>query len=114
MIVLTEDAILNCLHIMGIVQLDPAQDLVKIDGRRVLVDPDPEKRTILGCNNYGPTIKPCSLTREVQEGYSEFVRIQGQRVCLSTVTGLTDGTPPDTVKYVVRSPGQTLVTEGGA
>lgn len=111
---LTEDAILNCLHVMGIVQLDPAQDLVKIDGRRILVDPDPEKRPIVGCNNYGPTIKPCVTTREVQRGYSDLLRIAGQRICLSPVTGLTDGTPPDTVMYEVRSPGQEYLSEGGA
>jgi hypothetical protein len=39
------------------------------------------------------------------------VRIDGCAVCLDTVTGLTDGTPPGIVTYKVRSPGQTLVTE---
>jgi hypothetical protein len=41
------------------------------------------------------------------------VRIDGRRVCLDTVTGLTDGTPPGTIKYEVRSPGQDLVSEAG-
>ncbi len=47
----------------------------------------------------------------MQQGYSEWLRIGGKRVCLDTVTGLTDGTPPGTVKYEVRDPGQRLVEE---
>jgi hypothetical protein len=112
MLLLTEDAILNCLHVTGLVGIDPSQGLVRINGRRILVDSDPEKRTIVGCPNYGPTIKPCTTTREVKTGYSDLLRIDGHRICLSTVSGLTDGTPPDTVLYQVRKPGQELVTEG--
>jgi hypothetical protein len=32
-------------------------------------------------------------------------------VCLDTVTGLTDGTPPGIVTYKVRHAGQALVSE---
>jgi hypothetical protein len=39
------------------------------------------------------------------------LRIAGRRVCLETVTGLTDGTPPGTVKYLVRDPGQGFVQD---
>jgi hypothetical protein len=45
------------------------------------------------------------------EGYSSFVRINGRAVCLDTVTGFTDGTPPGVVKYIVRHPGQKFVNE---
>jgi hypothetical protein len=38
-------------------------------------------------------ILPCLLTLSVREGYSDFVRINGQRVCLKSVTGLTNGSP---------------------
>jgi hypothetical protein len=47
----------------------------------------------------------------VKEGYSAFVTIDGKPVCLDSLQGLTDGTPPGTVKYKVNAPGQTLVTE---
>ena len=57
------------------------------------------------------TIKPCQLTLRVQVGYSDLLRIDGRRVCLDTVTGLTDGTPPGMVPYRVRSSRQTLVSE---
>ena len=108
--VLTEDALLLCDH-GGQVHQAVHQAWVTIDGRRVLVDNDPEGRTIKGCPNTNPLlgIKPCTTTLKVKPGYSEFIRIDGRRVCLDTVTGLTDGTPQGAVKYTVKNPGQTLV-----
>lgn len=108
---LTEDAVLVCDHELGIVGISATQDLVTVNGRRVLVAVDPESRPIVGCPNVGPTIKPCTSTLPVQQGYSDLIRIQGRRVCLDPVTGLTDGTPPGTVKYHVRNAGQALVEE---
>ncbi len=106
---MTEDASVVCAHEQGVVTNDPSQSLVTIAGRRVLVDADPEGRPIRGCPNIGATIKPCLKTLTVTAGYSEFVRIDRHRVCLVTVTGLTDGTPPGVVTYKVRRPGQDLV-----
>ena len=108
---LTEDAVLICNHVLGTVDVPPTQELVTIEGRRVLVEVDPEGRPISSCPNVGATIKPCTTTLPVQKGYSEWIRIEGKRVCLDTVTGLTDGTPPGTVHYRVLKPGQDLVTE---
>jgi hypothetical protein len=82
---------------------------VTVQGRPVLVRADPEGRPIAGCPNIGPTIKPCTTTLAVQKGYSDFIRIDGRPVCLDSVTGLTDGTPPGVVKYKVNVPGQTWV-----
>lgn len=107
--VLTEDALLVCAHELGEVGLAPQQGWVTINGRRVLVDSDPEKRPISRCPNIGVAIKPCQLTLPVERGYSEFVRVDGQRICLDTVTGKTDGTPPGVVMYHVRQPGQDFV-----
>ena len=109
--ILTQDALLVCNHELGTVQIRPSQEWVTVNGRAVLVDNDPEGRPITGCPNVGATIKPCLRTLRVQSGYSDWVRIDGQRVCLDTVTGLTDGTPPGTVQYKVRQPGQDLVEE---
>ena len=109
--ILTEDALLVCNHEAGRVSINPTQDLVRINGRRALVERDPEGRRITGCPNVGATIKPCLSTLPVREGYSHLLRIDGRRVCLDTVLGLTDGTPPGTVDYHVRRPGQNLVTE---
>ena len=108
---LTQDSVLICAHVLGNVDVRATQRLVTIDGRRVLVEVDPESRPIRGCPNVGATIKPCQLTLRVQVGYSDLLRIDGRRVCLDTVTGLTDGTPPGMVPYRVRSPRQTLVSE---
>ncbi|MGG6295129.1 hypothetical protein ACQ4M4_12115 [Leptolyngbya sp. AN02str] len=109
--VLTEDAVMVCDHELGRVKLEPTQTLVTINGRRVLVARNPEQRAIAGCPNVGPTIKPCTTTLAVKQGYSDLLRIEGKRVCLDTVKGLTDGTPPGAVNYSVRSPGQSWVQE---
>jgi hypothetical protein len=111
MLWLTEDAVVVCKHELGIVQLVPTQDLVFVEGRKVLVDDNPEGRPIKGCPNIGATIKPCLLTLKVDVGYSQWLRIAGQRVCLDSVSGLTDGTPPGVVEYKVRSAGQPFVGE---
>ena len=113
MLWLTEDALLVCTHELGQVQNVPSQNLVTIEGRRVLVASDPEARPIKGCPNVGATIKPCLTTLAVKEGYSPFLTVEGRRICLDTVTGFTDGTPPATVEYKVRHAGQPFVQEQG-
>lgn len=109
--ILTEDAVLVCLHELGRVDIEATQDLVTVEKRAVLVEADPEGRRITRCPNIGATIKPCTATLKVKQGYSDLVRIDGKRVCLDIVTGLTDGTPPGTVEYKVRTPGQEFVSE---
>jgi hypothetical protein len=107
---LTEDAVIVCKHELGRAAIVGSQGLVTIRNRKVLVENDPEGRLITGCPNMGATIKPCTATLAAQAGYSNLLRINKRRVCLDTVTGLTDGTPPGMVKYEVRNPGQGLVT----
>jgi hypothetical protein len=109
MLWLTEDALLVCKHEKGKVGITPSQKLVTVGGRSILVEKDPEGRPITACPNVGAAIKPCLHTLAVTEGYSDFLKIDGHRICLDTVTGLTDGTPPGVVKYVVRRPGQEFV-----
>jgi hypothetical protein len=111
MLILTEDAVLVCKHELGKVGIKATQQIVTVNGRTVLVEKDPEERPISHCPNYGPTIKPCAKTLAVKAGYSDLLRIEGRRICLDTVTGLTDGTPPGIVKYEVRNAGQDFVSE---
>ena len=100
-------ALLTCLH-MGKVDNHPTQNFVTINKRRILVDNNPEQRRISGCPLTFP-FKPCLTTLKVTKGYSNLIRIASHAVCLDTVTGLTDGTPPGTVLYVVRKAGQDFV-----
>lgn len=111
MFFLTEDARLVCKHELGKVKIKASQDLVAINHRCALVENDPAGRPIVGCPNYGATIKPCTRTLAVRIGYSDLIHIGGKRVCLDTVCGLTDGTLPGVVDYIVRSAGQGLVRE---
>jgi hypothetical protein len=110
---LTEDATLVCDH-GGRIKIETSQNFVRIANRRVLIEPDPQGRSIGGCPNSNPTIgiRSCLHTLVVKEGYSTFVSIAGKPVCLDSVQGLTDGTPPGVVNYKVRDPGQTLVEAG--
>lgn len=105
---LTERAVIACDHEGRVVNV-PSQRWVTVSGSPVLVDDDPQHRTVVGCPNYGPTIKPCTATLRVLAGYSKWLRIGGCRVTLSHLDGLTDGTVPGTVHYTVRRPGQHLV-----
>jgi hypothetical protein len=109
--VLTEKSNLRCNHQAGVVDVIASQSLVTIDGRKVMVEADPTGRPISGCPNVGPTIKPCTATVNVVTGYSDFIEIEGRRVCLDTITGLTDGTPPGIVHYKVIDPGQDYVDQ---
>jgi hypothetical protein len=111
MLCLTQDAVVVCKHENGKVHIVPTQDLLSIAGRMVLVEKDPENRPITGCPNVGAAIKPCLTTLAVTDGYSDFLTVEGRRVCLDTITGLTDGTPPGIVKYEVRRPGQDFVQQ---
>lgn len=109
--ILTEDAKLVCAHELGTVSIVPSQDLVTINSRKVLVEPDPAGKPITGCPHVGTGIKPCTSTLAVQTGYSDLIRVQNRRVCLDTIEGLTDGTVPGTVKYNVSRSGQNLAEE---
>lgn len=101
-------ALLRCGH-DGIVSNVPSQKWVRIAGFPVLVDHDPQGRSIGMCPNVGINFKPCTTTLAVDRGYSGFVRIGGKAACLDTVEGFTDGTPPGAVRYTVRRPGQLFV-----
>lgn len=106
--IITENARLVCKHETGKVNITPSQHFVTIDKNKILVEPDPVGKTITGCLNVGASIKPCTSTLAVFQGYSDFIRIDGRRVCLDSIKGITDGTPPGGVEYIVRKPGQTL------
>ena len=111
MFFITEDATVVCQHELGIIQNVPSQNWVTIASRRVLVEIDPEGRTIKGCPNVNVGIRPCVTTLPVIAGYSDLIRVDGRRLCLDTVTGLTDGTPPGLVRYKVNDAGQPFVQE---
>jgi hypothetical protein len=109
MLALTEDAGVFCKH-GGKVSIAATQAFVTVEGRKLLIEPDPVGRSISGCPSVVP-FKPCLTTLAVQKGYSRFIRIADRRLCLDTVTGFTDGTPPGVVMYVVRFAGQEFVSE---
>lgn len=108
---LTDQADIRCTHRLGHSGQQASQTLVRVEGKPVLVDPDPQGRSISGCPNVGATIVPCRNTLRIQQGLSTFVRIDGSAVVRADLVGLTDGTPPGAAHYQVLSPGQRLVGE---
>ena len=109
--ILVKEAILRCGH-DGKVENVSSQEWVRIKKSPILVATDPQDRDISMCPHIGINIKPCNKTLPVTKGYSTFIRIGGKAICLDTVEGFTDGTPPGAVKYNVRRPGQTFVGSG--
>lgn len=100
--------VLRCGH-DGAVGNVASQTWVQVVSSPVLVEPDPQARSIAGCPNISINFKPCQHTLAVRSGYSTFIRVDGRAACLDTVVGFTDGTPPGAVDYTVRDAGQTLV-----
>ena len=111
MLWLTEDAVVVCAHEPGQVSNGPTQNITTVAGRRVLVAKDPEGRSIRGCPNVGAGIRACLNTLAVKKGYSTWITVEGHSVCLDTLSGMTDGTPPETVIYKVQHAGQNIVEE---
>lgn len=105
---LIERGIVRCGHDGSVVNV-PSQTWVRINSSPVLIEPDPQGRGLQMCPNVGLNIKPCTLTLAVHQGYSGFLRIGQRAICLDSLQGFTDGTPPGAVKYTVRSPGQAFV-----
>lgn len=106
--VITTAAVVRCGHDAAVAN-KASHDWVRIATAPILVEPDPQGRSISGCPNIGVNLKPCTATLAVRSGYSELIRIDGHRVATDAVVGFTDGTPPMAVDYTVRDPGQRWV-----
>ena len=108
---LTDAADVRCAHKVGRSPQKASQSWVSVNGRPVLVAPDPVGRPVQGCPNIGVSIKPCTSTLAIKAGQSTFVRVDGHPVIRADLTGYTDGTPPGQVTYDVLDAAQVLVGE---
>lgn len=98
--------VLRCGH-DGKVKNVNSQEWVRIATEPALVATDPEGREISMCPNISTNTKQCNHTLVVITGYSDFIRIDGKKLCLDSINGMTDGVPPS--HYTVRDPGQQFV-----
>lgn len=105
---LTHAARLTCDHKTGIVITIPLS-FVTISGSAVQIKGDPSLKPIVGCTNIGSTIKPCLFTVNEEAGHSAFITVGGKPVCLQSLRGKTEGTPPATVNYKVLTIAQSFV-----
>lgn len=108
---LTDAADVRCTHKLGKAPQQASQEWVRIEGRPILVQPDPVGRSISGCPNIGVSIKPCTTALAMKAGWSGFVTIDARAVLRADLTGFTDGTPPGAVRYEVLDAAQPLVGE---
>jgi hypothetical protein len=110
-LVLTAKSVLRCAH-MGVVDIEPSQEWVRVEDVPLLIEPDPKDRPIHRCPQATPTTPPCTRTVAVNEGtsYSAFVRIDDHRVCLGSTTGLTNWSKLAIIPFAVSSPEQDLVS----
>ncbi len=110
MLVLTKKAYFLCPH-GGRSNPRARQGFVFVDNSPMLVRGDPVGRKISGCTNIIPPsgIKPCITTLKVLSGHSAFISIKDRPICISSVEGFTDGTPPGTHRYKVHKSGQNWV-----
>lgn len=111
--VLTDLSAVYCTH-GGRVVLAPSQDLVRIAGQPVLVEPDLEGRPIRACPHATPMTPPCTQTVGVSRGptYSSFVTIEGRAVCKDSAVGRTNWSKLGVVPFLVRDPRQDWIGIG--
>lgn len=108
---LTDASDVRCKHFLGKSPQQASQLWVRVEGRPVLVFPDPVGRSIGGCPNIGVSIKPCTTALAMKKGQSGFVRIGAHPVVRADLSGYTDGTPPGQVTYDAVDAAQVLVGE---
>lgn len=107
---LTQDALLVCDHRTGVVHTRPDQHFVTINRRLILVVHYPDLPNRL------PAARPTLLSR-VRRRWLSLRAIPASSASMDVPSsgdyhGLTHGTPPVAVKYLVVDPGQRLVEEG--
>jgi len=107
-LIVTTKATIMCSH-GGRVTLVPKQAQVLIQGGSVLCEGDLSGAPIVGCLQApSPSTKPCTMVVSTLPGSSApTVLVLGRPVLLQTLSGMTDGVPPGTLK--VSNPGQATV-----
>ena len=101
--VITEASIIQCVH-KGTVTASASQNVLTVDGEKVLVQSDLLSATIACPVAPAPGVKPCTKVVSVTAGVATKLKANGQPVMLETALGLTDGVPP---LWQVASAGQT-------
>ncbi len=110
MLLLTEKAQVRCTHLhSGVIHIPASQDWVTIEKVPIPVDSDPFPRPVEKGTCSLPPNAQCRGTAGVLQGYSDLLRIGGQRVCLDTLKGPTIAAPPGTFEVV--DPAQDFVEQ---
>jgi tetratricopeptide (TPR) repeat protein len=89
---------LVCAHTLGVVQVQHGEET---GFPPVITEADILGASVVGCPNVGVGVKPCQSVISVAHGLSGRVRRDGSPALLADGWGLTDGTPPGTVRFEV-------------
>jgi hypothetical protein len=112
-LIAVEGASVRCSHRLGRAKPRSSRAFLRIDGHPVLVRQDLAANGISWCPNYGVSVKPCTMTGPLANGFSSFVFADGRPVAFVQAVGPTDGVPPGVTTYSIRDPGQDLVGASG-
>lgn len=112
--ILTQETTLTCAH-GGRVEIVASQDLVRIGGVPVLVQPDLLDRPIAACPHATPSTPPCLKTVAVDDApsHSVFVTIEGRPIVKASACGRTDWSQLGLVPFGVKAVRQDLVSVSG-
>lgn len=105
--VITEGSTIKCPH-QGTIKFTASQQLLKIDGKAVLVVDDISSGTVSGCINLtNPTsgTVQCQKVLSMTAGAATKLKVDGKPVLLETAKGMTNGLPANI--WSVQSAGQT-------
>ncbi len=100
---------LDVLTVRSVLVCDHGGRLDLTRGDRPLTDRDLLGAAIVGCPNSGPGVHPCTNVLEVEGGLFDVMTADGDRYVLASVTGITNGIPPDRVLFRVQTPVLTKV-----
>lgn len=108
----TDKARCECQH-NGVVELQPSQDWVTVDGEPLLVKGDLDRRPIAlcvgGAELVGVTRCHTVATVEDVPSHSRLVEIDGRGVVFSTACGTTDWSNVAAAPWTTKDPGQSWV-----
>ena len=103
---LRQDAVLLCGH-MGLVQISASQHWVTVEGKALLVDSDPEAKTIAGCPNVASGQPPEAPKKPMTSANAGIVTAFGMSLLRRSVTTLIES-----ARASVRSPARIVQTSG--
>ena len=98
------DTSLMILSRQSTIECDHGGKLVLPEGDAPLSANDVLQASIAACPNEGPTVRPCQEIASITGGKAQLLADDGSPCLLDSLSGLTDGFPPGSVRFRVTRP----------